>query len=132
MTDITSVETAATPEGTKNVESVDHQIGEKITRLRIAQGMTRKELAGHIGVTHQQLHKYEKAQNRIAASRLWEVAKALNVPVALFFEDSLEELAPEELAQQRQCLELMKDFLNIDKARHQDVIRVLVKVMAGK
>lgn len=49
--------------------------------------MTQTELAGLIDVRFQQVQKYENGQNRVAASRLWQIAEALQVPVSYFFEE---------------------------------------------
>ena len=48
--------------------------------------MSQPELAAALGIMFQQLYKYEKAKNRISASRLYEMSKALGVPVTFFFE----------------------------------------------
>ena len=50
-------------------------------------GLTQETLAKTVGVTYQQLQKYERAVNRISASRLFILSRALNVPVSFFFED---------------------------------------------
>jgi transcriptional regulator with XRE-family HTH domain len=57
----------------------DIKLGNNIVKQRISLGISRKELAGKIGVTHQQLQKYERGLNRISVSRLMEIAKALNL-----------------------------------------------------
>lgn len=66
---------------------VDIHVGCRVRSRRMMLGMTQSELAGQFGLTFQQLQKYESGANRISASRLWEIAKILNVPVAWFFED---------------------------------------------
>src|SRR4051812_21362144 len=66
-------------------EAVDVHVGERIRTRRRALGMSQKELGGKIGVTFQQLQKYEKGVNRVRSSRLSTVAKALEVPITYFF-----------------------------------------------
>ncbi len=68
------------------IEKVNVSIGNKISSLRIAKGLPRNRLAGSIGVTHQQLHKYEKGTNRISVGRLVLIAQALQQPVNFFYE----------------------------------------------
>lgn len=61
-------------------------IGKKIYNLRLGQKLSRNNLASSIGVTHQQLHKYEKGINRISIGRLLLIAKALNKPISFFYD----------------------------------------------
>lgn len=72
----------------KNEKSIqiDKYIGDKIHQTRIAMGLSRQQLAEAIDVTHQQLHKYEKATNRISASKLIMIADVLKMPIESFFE----------------------------------------------
>ncbi len=67
-------------------------------------------MAGFLGVTYQQAHKYERGLNRISAGRLYEIAQVLSVPVSWFFE-GLESDGPsaELTPRQRMCLELARN-----------------------
>lgn len=67
---------------------IDKDIGIKIKVLRESQGVTQIELAGKIGVSFQQVQKYEKGATRIAVSRLKEIADALGVDIRYFFEEA--------------------------------------------
>jgi transcriptional regulator with XRE-family HTH domain len=71
---------------TKSTNSHDVEVGQRIRARRMAQGMSQTELGNLLGVTFQQVQKYEKGVNRIAASRLFDIAGALHQPVARFFE----------------------------------------------
>ncbi|MDZ4690972.1 helix-turn-helix transcriptional regulator [Terricaulis sp.] len=64
----------------------DRQLGEQVRLRRLEIGMSQERLAQLLGVTFQQVQKYEKGVNRIAASRLFDIAAALDVPVNRFFE----------------------------------------------
>lgn len=75
---------------------VDIHVGRKIRQRRWMLGMSQQELADLVGVNFQQIQKYEKATNRISASRMWDVASALDVPVEFFFAGMEEAAAPEE------------------------------------
>lgn len=114
----------------KDVSVIDVNIGMKINQLRLALGKTRQDLAQQIGVTHQQLQKYEKGVNRITASRLVTVANSLNVPVTYFFEDTKNPLSQEQLVKQRMYLEMMRDFTSIKEEDQQNIVRKLIKVLA--
>jgi transcriptional regulator with XRE-family HTH domain len=64
---------------------IEIHIGNKIRQRRRLTGMTQQQLAECVGIKSQQIQKYETGANRVSASRLWEIAEALNVPVAQFF-----------------------------------------------
>jgi len=65
---------------------VDKHVGKRIRQRRKSQKISQTELAAKLGVTFQQVQKYERGANRISASRLWETAHALDTPTAWFFE----------------------------------------------
>lgn len=71
----------------RSTRSIDIRIGKKIRHRRWALTMSQKTLADRLGVSFQQLQKYESGANRISASRLWEAATALDVPLEYFFLD---------------------------------------------
>jgi transcriptional regulator with XRE-family HTH domain len=69
----------------KQTTDADRAVGLRITALRKAKGLSQTALGQAIGVTFQQVQKYEKGQNRIGAGRLREIAELLEVPVAALF-----------------------------------------------
>lgn len=66
--------------------AVDRRLGQRVRTRRLEIGMSQERLAETLGVTFQQVQKYEKGVNRIAASRLFDIAGALEMPVSRFFE----------------------------------------------
>ena len=66
--------------------AIDRKLGQRVRSRRLEIGMSQERLAELLGVTFQQVQKYEKGVNRIAASRLWDIAAALEQPIARFFE----------------------------------------------
>ena len=68
------------------LEQIDKFIGRKIYFLRLAKGLSRAELSKVIDVTYQQLQKYENGTNRVSASRLMLIAKALEHEIPYFYE----------------------------------------------
>ena len=66
--------------------AVDRRLGQRVRTRRLEIGMSQERLAELLGVTFQQVQKYEKGVNRIAASRLFDISGALDMPVARFFE----------------------------------------------
>lgn len=78
---------------TELTQKIDKLVGARIRELRLSRGVSQTKLAGEIGVTFQQMQKYEKVVNRISAGRLFAVAKELGVSVGYFFnEDGQEEI----------------------------------------
>lgn len=71
----------------KQTTDVDRLVGLRITALRKARGLSQTALGTAVGVTFQQVQKYEKGQNRVGAGRLREIARLLEVPVSAFFEE---------------------------------------------
>ncbi|ACL57143.1 helix-turn-helix domain-containing protein [Methylobacterium nodulans] len=71
----------------KQTTEVDRLVGIRITALRKAKGLSQTALGNAVGVTFQQVQKYEKGQNRVGAGRLREIARLLEVPVSAFFEE---------------------------------------------
>ncbi len=69
------------------ISEVDKKIGAQLKNIRIREGLTQKQLSKVMGVTFQQIQKYEKGQNRITASKLYVVSKSLNLPIIDFFSD---------------------------------------------
>jgi transcriptional regulator with XRE-family HTH domain len=67
--------------------AVDEHVGERVRMRRIMLKMTQEELGSKIGVTFQQLQKYEKGNQRIGASRLYQLSQILGVQPGFFFED---------------------------------------------
>src|SRR5436305_15092385 len=76
---------AAEPDG-EGPHPVDRHVGLRIRMRRKELGVSQEKLAESLGLTFQQVQKYERAANRVSASKLWEIARALNTSVAYFYE----------------------------------------------
>ena len=70
---------------------IDKFVGNRLREYRTARGMSQQDLANRIGISFQQLQKYERASNRIACSRLWEIGETLGAPIPYFFPESAQE-----------------------------------------
>jgi len=70
----------------KQANPIDVQVGNRVRIRRMLIGMSQERLGDLLGLTFQQVQKYEKGVNRIGAGRLYEVARILNVPVDFFYE----------------------------------------------
>jgi len=80
----------------RTATEVDVFVGARLKALRKSAGMTQTDLANQIGVTFQQVQKYERGTNRIGASRLWSLCKVFNVKPDRFFEGVEEHLVSPE------------------------------------
>ena len=113
------------------IVEVDKYIGGRIYSLRLAQGFSRQQLSQIIGVTHQQLQKYEKGTNRISVGRLVLIAKALSKDTSYFYE-GLEAANSEPVVtqHQRMCIEVSRNFMKIENSEHQTAVNTLVKSLS--
>ncbi len=116
---------------THRTQDIDRHVGARIRERRIMLGLTQQQIADLIGVTYQQAHKYERGINRISAGRLYEIARALSVPITYLFEGA--EITDEVIAhapRERMCLELARNFSQIANERHQEALSQLARVLA--
>ncbi len=117
---------------------VDIEVGKKIRVQRTMRKMSQTELGNRIGVTFQQVQKYERGSNRVSASKLVEIARALDVDVRLFF-DGLEETdgskdntpTSQSFINSRQGLLLNAAFFAITDERVRENILRLVQTLAN-
>jgi len=118
---------------------VDVHVGKRIRQRRWMVGMTQQQLAESVGIKFQQIQKYETGANRVSASRLWEIAAALEVSVVYFFdglsdEDKTRDMAgkiPLALAEDREAVELVRSYYAIPENQRRrlfDLARVLSDV----
>ncbi len=114
---------------------VDRYVSLRIRQRRIMLGLTQQQLAELIGVTYQQAHKYETGINRISAGRLYQIAQALGVDIAYFYDDVVQQdgegRKPELLPQQRMLLELARNFAAIPNRKHQEALCSLARALVN-
>lgn len=116
---------------------VDVSVGNRVRLRRRLLGMSQQELARHIGIQFQQVQKYEVGANRISASRLWEIADALDVPVSFFFEAAKREKdpkrpasIPEDIFANKEAVNLVRAYYGIPET-HRKKLFELAKVLAA-
>ena len=73
------------PDGQPN--PIDTHVGQRMRLRRNLLGLSQEKLASLLGLTFQQVQKYERGMNRISCSRLWDISQVLDVPVDFFFQD---------------------------------------------
>lgn len=124
---------------------VDVHVGSRVRLRRTLLGLSQEKLAGAVGLTFQQIQKYERGANRIGASRLFQLSRVLDVPVSFFFDDMPPELTgrgaaaqpglaepgqaryePDTLAK-RETLELVRAYYRISDPQVRKKVFDLVK-----
>ncbi len=127
---------------------MDIHVGSRVRLRRMLLGMSQEKLGEHLGLTFQQVQKYEKGVNRIGASRLFDLAKVLGVPVQFFYDDApsaegqaasatgFADRPPEsfvvDFLTTREGLELNKAFVRVTDPRVRRSIVDLVRALAGE
>ena len=112
---------------------VDVHVGKRVRHRRWMVGMTQQQLAERVGIKFQQIQKYETGMNRVSASRLWDIANVLEVPVSFFFEgldaDQAEVAnAPKDILADKEALDLVRSYYAIPENQRKrlfDLARVL-------
>ena len=122
----------------KSPSAIDRQVGVRIRMRRLMLDMSQETLAAALGISFQQVQKYEKGTNRIGAGRLQKLAEILRVPVNFFFEEfpapggrtaALPSYISDFLTT-ADGLALTKAFVNVRDARQRRCIVILVEAMA--
>ena len=135
--------------GTGRPNPIDVHVGSRVRLRRTFLGMSQEKLGNAIGLTFQQVQKYERGANRIGSSRLFDLSRALDVPVSFFFDDmppeisestprndselaeaSTESYAADPLAK-RETLELVRAYYQIDEPAVRKRLFDLAKALAN-
>lgn len=107
-------------------DETDLHVGKRLRRRRRLLGMTQQELASQVGVRFQQIQKYECGANRITASRLYDLARAMNVSVQYFFDGMVSqstvpnaandaEQMEGDILSQKETLELVRAYYRLSE-----------------
>jgi len=130
----------------KKPNPVDTHVGSRVRLRRMLLGMSQERLGESMGLTFQQVQKYEKGVNRIGASRLFQISKILDVPVQFFFEEAphigagspargMAEPDSEafilEFLNSREGLELNRAFVKIGDAKVRKSVVDLVRALSA-
>lgn len=118
---------------------VDVHVGKRVRHRRWLIGMTQQQLAEQVGIKFQQIQKYETGANRVSASRLWDIAETLEVPVSFFFEgieednqtQSRDSKVPADLLGDKEALDLVRSYYSIPENQRRrlfELARVLSDV----
>ena len=118
---------------------IDIHVGSRVRLRRTLLGMSQEKLADAVGLTFQQIQKYETGMNRVSASRLWDIAETLTVPVSFFFEGietetsgaSADRQMPTDILADKEALELVRSYYAIPETQRRrlfELARVLSDV----
>lgn len=109
---------------------VDVHVGQKLKSLRLSRGQTQTEIAVGLGISFQQVQKYELGRNRISASKLFEISRILDVSPAYFF-DGLEGEVAENKAPDQEVTEIASMLTQIKNERLRSQIRTFISELAA-
>src|SRR5712691_7104457 len=105
---------------TKRLDPIDRLIGRNIRVHRVKKRMSQAELAHNVGITFQQIQKYENAANRVSASRLFHIARVLGIPVSALFDGAgtseetyMRDELPPTVASERDAVRLAEAYSKI-------------------
>jgi len=138
---------AESEKGSRRPNPIDVHVGGRVRFRRMLLGMSQEKLGEKLGLTFQQVQKYEKGINRIGASRLFDLAQVLGVSVQFFYEEAPSADAPQllqagfgekpaegsivEFLRSRDGLELNKAFVRISDVKARRAIVDLVRSLAN-
>lgn len=126
---------------------VDEIVGSQVRQRRALLGLSQEKLAELMGITFQQIQKYENGANRISASRLFDLSKALDIDVGFFFENAQDNKndnlsygfsdneqatfdGPNDVMHQKETLDLIRVYYSIQDEKLRKDLFKLVKSMA--
>lgn len=107
---------------------VDAHVGTRIRHRRWLIGMTQQQLADQVGIKFQQIQKYETGANRVSASRLWEIARALGVQISFFFE-GVDEAGvtvtdDDDILTNKEALQLIRAYYTMPEAQRRQIFEL--------
>ena len=113
-----------------DANTVDRQVGERMRRRRILLGLTQDQLADALGISYQQIQKYETGANRVSAGRLAQIAEVLEVQPGWFF--GAAEKTESAGGSSRAVIDLVRNFSRIEDERVRTHLMALVRSLAGR
>ena len=112
------------------IAKIDKFIGNKIASLRLSKGFLRKQLSEAVGITGQQLSKYEKGKNRVSIGRLILISKALGERVSYFYEGLETEVTYQlPIDQEEIRKEIVRNFMRLNSLEYQNAINQLIRLL---
>jgi len=127
----------------RQANGVDVHVGARLRQIRTLRGTSQEQLAAMLGLTFQQVQKYERGANRVSASRLFELARVLDVPIQWFFEaldpkqgqrasERRSDTANEEAMARRETLALVRVYDQIEDPKLRRKLYAMAKALAAQ
>ena len=118
----------------KSASKTDKLVGRNIRVHRLVRGLTQEGLGEKLGVTFQQIQKYEKGTNRVGSGRLYQIATIFEVPVTAFFEGgdaptTLKNSSPFDLLSDPVSLRMVQAFAEISDIKTRHAVLALIESM---
>ncbi len=131
------------------VHPIDLYVGQRLRQRRRLLGLTQQKLADAVNIRFQQIQKYESGSNRVSASRLWSLARALSVPVSYFFEglsaqtrdrmaqsavhndNSVQAPASADVFNEKETIDLVRAYYNLGEGPRRRLLD-LARAMSGE
>ena len=111
---------------------VDVHVGKRVREARAIKGMSQTALGNALGISFQQVQKYEKGNNRIGASRLWDISKVLDVSTAYFFEGLEDGSEDEDNVLPRRAIERARLIESIpDEGMRNSILNLITACVHG-
>jgi transcriptional regulator with XRE-family HTH domain len=113
----------------------DLEIGQKIRALRVAKGVSQTTLGDGLGVTFQQVQKYERGTNRVSAGRLQKIAVMLNTPITFFYNEQRTKKQEDNglaLIQSKGAMRLLRAFAEISSGTTKHALVLLAEAVRDK
>ena len=112
--------------------NIDRLIGAQIRERRIMMGLTQDQIADALGISYQQVQKYETGSNRVSAGRLYEIASLMNTDISWFFpsNDTSCHASGQDSASPRHVIELVRRFSRIESNKVRAGIMALIRSIA--
>ncbi|MFZ8864260.1 MAG: helix-turn-helix domain-containing protein [Rickettsiales bacterium] len=106
---------------------IDLHVGKRVRFKRKMMGLTQSDLGAKVDLTFQQIQKYEKGENRISASKLYQIAQILDTTVSFFFDGFNELQEQKEITDDRQSIDLVQSFKSIKNPKVKKRIMMLIE-----
>jgi transcriptional regulator with XRE-family HTH domain len=115
----------------RSAAAANRLIGMRIRERRTMLGLSQRQLGELVGITNQQVLKYERGINNVSAGRLYEIAHELGVPLEYFFV-GLEQDKRKLPRRQRMLLDVMRNFSEVRNEKYLEAVSELTRALAGR
>ncbi len=107
---------------------VDVHVGKRVRHRRWMVGMTQQQLGDIVGIKFQQIQKYETGMNRVSASRLWDIAQAVDVPISFFFDglddSQVHDAVEGDILADKEALQLVRAYYAMPEAQRRQIFEL--------